>query len=457
MITLEGLGKIKPCFVARGVVEVGDPMIRRAWSYLSGWAALERAGMPAKLRRELLSRSFVESGTEVLLEVRRWSDSNSRSLLVVIGDMGIGKSFAGGDWLLGCHRGGRGVKWVSCPSWSTLPLKRDPKRDADRNLITLADEELIAREASAVVLDDLGSGNLSPFLLERFNTLLLERDAGERPTIVFLNNEQAKSKDEAPPTPKETIRRYIDVRILDRMRAGGGRTVVLKAAKSLRRKADDDDLDNAGRGRAWRAAAAVIDRVGCLDTRTGGSWSPEQSATPSDPEFGWRLERALSASDDPLADARAVCAMLRADQAEVVRVALELAEQDERFASLGVLPSFVADLREKVEGERRRVRAPQAASALVGAAPPPLAPSSFARLEPGERAKLAARGIRVIESTLLGQFEVRYKPEGFEPREGAGASERKHGRLLAIAESELAGWASARSVFEPLGEEKRVG
>ena len=451
-LTTNEIGSIAPVFVARALTEAGDPLIRKAWNYISGWSALERAGVPAKLRRELLSPRLIAAETDAIKAVRKWSATGSRSILELIGDTGVGKSYAGAEWLLEQHRRGLGIRWVSCPSWSKLPLDRDPKREEDRSLVTLADEERRALDASAVVIDDLGSGHLSSFLLERIGTLMVERDAAERPTLALRNRDAAAAKPARAKSVETNTRvdeveepkRYLDARIRDRMRGGSGASITLPAARSRRAPAvEADDIDRLGRGNSWRAAASVIETVGCVDQRDGTTWSRDSTAATLDPAFGWRLERTI-AGHDWIELAEHARSLLRADAGEVLRIADALAQQDETFQSLGIVSTFVTDLGRKVEAERRgtvisigrRFEVDQPEKIKIRSTRP--------ELEPGERLQLAARGIKVLYSPTTREFEVRFKPAGYEAHKEASAVERKLGKVVAIADTENDGWAFAR-------------
>jgi hypothetical protein len=472
-------------FVARALVELGRPTIDRAWAYITGWAALERAQVPAKLRRELLARKFVATETSALVEMRRWSTSGSRAPHVQCAGMGVGKSFAGATWLLDCWRRKRSIAWLSAPSLAKLPLDRDKKRDEDRGVAILADEERRALEVWALVIDDLGGGSLNSLLLSRLKGLLFEREAADRPTMLLLNASGADAE--------AGVARLIEPRLLDRMAAGGGGVVYLSDSASLRRSgSDEDDLPADGRGKAWHAATNLIDAIGCMDDRDGSSWAPGQSRPIIDPVFGGRLEAAFAQLPDWLGEAEAVCRIVGADVLKVQRLAFDLADQDLRLRGImafdpvtldggrGSVTStfgFLDRLREDVSGDRkhdtsererlrvdpdylRRTGEIQSTGQMLGARPRPTSSKYAAELPDGARARLAAQGVTVRFSSALQEFEVRYKQSKAveKIRDGGGRDrgdlEKKHGRLLGTAMSEREAWGLA---FEIMGTNALTG
>lgn len=438
------LGSMAPIFVARALLEAGGEVIRRAWAYLAAWAALERAGVPALLRRELLDPRLVSTETQALQVVRAWASKRPRSTFAVLGDVGLGKSYAGAWWLLEQHRRGRGIRWVSLSLWSTLPFDRDKRREEERHANTLNDEMRRAIEADAIVLDDLGVGGLTPTVLQRLNTLLVERDAAGRPTLLLLNSDGA-----------EAIKQ-LDTRVADRMRAGGGGTVKLRKAASMRgaREESDDTIDDHGRGRSWHAAADLIEHVGARDLRHDGTaWSRDQRAPILEPEFGWRLERIIAGAGwiDRAEQARVA---LRVDAAEIARIADALVQQDLAFANLGLLPRAVEAMKaERVEHRAGEIRS---TAQILGRQQQPRvddAPS----LPEGERQRLAAAGVRVRYSDALGQWEARRlagkrrKVDALSDdgeTEFARALNRKHGRLLGSSMTERGAWWIASQAMQ---------
>jgi DNA replication protein DnaC len=438
-------------FVARAIVELGRPTINCAWSYLTTWISLDKAKVPPKLRRELLGSKFITAETQALKAARRWADKGSTAPIVIIGYVGAGKSFAGADWLLNCRSRGRSIAWVSASELAKLPLSRDHKREADRGLVTLADEELRMSEAGALVLDDIGSGQLSPYMLGQLKSMLLEREAADRPTMVLLN---AKVDD-----GREWFNANMDPRLLDRMRAGGGGAVYLTGKKSLRNDPEEDDIEPDGRGRTWKSAANLIELVGRDDEHDR-----------SNPIYGARLEAACVHGEDGLVAAEAVRRRVGVDPLAVQRRSFELADEDLRLRGIVLDAPFLDQLRDRIldEGkqstrERERLRVDpdylrrageiQSTGQALGARPAPVSTSKYAvELPDGARARLAAQGVTVRFSSALQEFEVRYKQSKAVDKisdtgRDRGDIEKKHGRLLGTAMSEREAWGLAYEVM----------
>lgn len=471
MTTLLELDLPNSRFVARALVELGKSTIDRAWAYLTGWTALDRARVPAKHRRELLRSKFVAAETQALTEVRRWSASRSGEPLFVIGGVGTGKSFAGAEWLLGCHRARRTILWLSASSLAAIRFDRDKKREQDRDVTTLADEKDRALEPWALVLDDIGSGVLTPTILAHVRGLLFERAEAGRPTLVLLNKckDVDKVADASASDAAWVNANLIDARLMDRMASGGGGIRVMRSTRSLRHP-EEDDLEADGRGRAWRAAAGLIEMVGCVDARDGSSWTPTRSRPVIEPVFGEALEGRLSAAHEPMQEAEKVRRMLGLDASLVCAEAYRIADDDLRSRGYAVDDGgrFMAELRERlqitedVEAERAvRLRADSGYLSRAGAQQSigqilgrqratPVADGCD--LPEGARARLVARGVSVILAVDSGEWEARFKARHVkgEPEEDlsdlsqkAREIRRKYGRLLGASTSERVAWRIA--------------
>lgn len=477
MTTLLELDTPNSRFVARALVELGKSTIDRAWAYLTGWTALDRARVPAKHRRELLRSKFVAAETQALTEVRRWSTSRSGEPLFVIGGVGTGKSFAGAEWLLGCHRARRTILWLSASSLAAIRFDRDKKREQDRDVTTLADEKDRALEPWALVLDDIGSGVLTPTILAHVRGLLFERAEAGKPTLVLLNKckDVDKGADATASDAAWVNANLIDARLMDRMASGGGGIRVLRSTRSLRHP-EEDDLEPDGRGRAWRAAAGLIEMVGCADARDGSSWTPTRTRPVIEPVFGEALEGRLAAAHEPVQEAEKVRRMLGLDASQVCAEAYRIADDDLRSRGYAVDDGgrFMDELRERllvaegVEVERTvRLRADsgylarasrqQSAGEILGRQrATPVADGCD--LPDGARARLAASGVSVILAVESGEWEARYKAKRIkgEPEEDlsdlspkARAVYRKYGRLLGSSTSEREAWRIAADALAP--------
>jgi len=448
-----------PRFIARALVVQGQPIIDRAWAYHTGWTALEAGRVPAKLRREVLDTKLLEAKTQALDEVNRWAgitdDREATAPLILVGGVGVGKSYAAAAWQLACARRGLSIAWVSAAYLASLPLYRDFDREKDREKPVFGDEERRALEADVLVIDDLGAGTLGEKLVKRINGLLLERDALERPTLVLMNA--------AVDDGKAWISANIDTRVLDRQRAGGGDIVYLRPAKSMRAPKDDPDVDKkTGRGRAWKFAARLLSLVGVVDEFDGEAWQAGSRRQVLRPIFGGQLEATLVHSHEREQIAESVRRMLGLDIDAVHRKAAEFEAQDAGLRELRgiavqledgttVDPGQMLDrLREAAETERRSPNKIRSLGEILAepepkrrAKQPPAKP-----LPDGERAKLAALGYIVRALPRLEEFEVRHRPTKLrdEPKaaDKAEAARRKLGATLAISfETEAHAWAWA--------------
>jgi len=447
-----------PRFIARALVNLGQSTIDRMWAYHTGWSVLEAGRVPSKLRREVLDTKLVEAQTQALDEVNRWAgvvgEREATAPLILVGGVGVGKSYAAAAWQLTCARRGLSIAWVSAAYLASLPLDRDRKREQDREMPIFADEERRALETDVLVIDDLGAGTLSGYLVKRINGLLLERDAMERPTLVLMNA--------AVEDGKEWVSKNIDPRVLDRQRAGGGDIVYLRPAKSMRQPKDDPDVDKkTGRGRAWKFAARLLTLIGVVDDFDGEAWRPESKRLLR-PIFGGQLEATLVHSHERDAIAESVRRMLGLDLAAVHRLAAEFEAQDAGLREMRgiavelddgttVDPGQMLDrLREAADAERRSPNKIRSLGEILAqpepkrrAKQPPAKP-----LPDGERVKLAALGYIVRFMPRLEEFEVRHRPTKLrgEPKavDKAEAARRKLGNALATGfETEAHAWAWA--------------
>ena len=445
-----------PRFIARAMVNLGQSTIDRMWAYHTGWTALEIGRVPSKLRREVLDTKLVEAQTQALDEVNRWAgEREATAPLILVGGVGVGKSYAAAAWQHHCAQRGHSIAWVSAAYLASLPLDRDRKRDEDRDKPIFADEERRALEADVLVIDDLGAGTLSGYLVKRINGLLLERDALERPTLVLMNADADDGR--------AWVASNIDPRLLDRQLAGGGDIVYLRPAKSMRAPKVDPDVDKkTGRGRAWKFAARLLTLIGVVDDFDGEAWRPESKHQILRPVFGGQLEATLVHSHDRDAIAESVRRMLGLDLAAVNRLAAEFEAQDESLRQMRGIAvkledgttvdpgQMLARLREAAETERRSPGKIRSLGEIL-AEPEPERRSKQPPAKPlpeGERAKLAALGYLVRFMPRLEEFEVRHRPSKIsgepKPADKAEAARRKLGNALATGfETEAHAWAWA--------------
>lgn len=313
----------EPRHISAAIVELGHDVVTRAWHYLLDWHALERAGVPAHTRRRALlvpplatDLQPIELERTVPLNLcERWAARGTGGVL--IGSPGTGKSLAAARWLLAFARLGRSVVWAQAGGWK-------PGKDHDRDR-----ERVLA--ASVVVLDDVGRGAVSGWLLDTVNELAcLRLDAG-KPTIVISNLARYTVKGLDRP------RALLDDPTADRY---SGRVECIDG-DSLRTSEPDgepgEDLDSLrrdGRGRAWLRAAEIIELVGAHDrgsTRLvvgqGARWGLDESERP---EFGLALTvrlASLTRTHDAAAaalEARRACRVLGIDAAQASARAREI-------------------------------------------------------------------------------------------------------------------------------------
>ena len=428
---------------ALALVELGHEVIQRAWAYQTTWAALEAGRVPAKLRREVLDASFTPARTEALGHVRAWDGSDVPQ--IILGGVGVGKSYAAACWLRDRAVAGQSIAWVSATELGSLPFERDFRRPEDRGMTTIRDEELRANKACATVIDDLGAGALGGSVMKRINAVMLGREAQGLPTLALLN--ESKDGDGA-----SWLKDNIDPRLIDRMRGGGSRLIRLKPAKSLRgsRESDDGADPKTGRGRAWNASAALLRTVGVVDDSDGEQWQPGSTRTLLRPAFGGALEIIHSRRDDwpeimgrlaralkvSVADVRARAAELEASEGGRMqageRVPVDLGEGR---AVVG-LSGFVDALAQGVAEAGRHGRPIKAGDIMIPRerARRPVGPEPT--LADGERMRLAALGYLVRFSTLTQEFELRIFLD----------SKKRKSRLLGMHATESHAWDEARQL-----------
>lgn len=438
---------------ALAFVELADATIRRAWDYQATWIALEQAQVPAKHRIAVLDRRLVEARTEALERVDAWAEASSDVPLVLEGGMGNGKSFAAARWLTRVVRRGQSAAWLSATALGRLPFDRDRKREQDRDIVTVADEERRVLKACAVVVDDLGAGVLSSSMLARVNGLLLDLEAAGVPVLVLLNTSK-----EHPKWAAENI----DRRLRDRMRTRGVGIVRLAATKSMREASDADVIidKKRGRGRAWQASAALLRTVGVVDDFDNSQWDPDQQRTMLQPVFGHALtSHALRPDWDDLLER--LCRDIELDPARVRARGdeLERIEAHGRRAAettavdlgldrgivlgaSGFLDQLAQEVaREREAAERRFARPVSAADLLHGEAiekPRPQGPEPT--FVDGERQRLFAMGYRVHHRALDDEFELRHT----RPHANGRDPKRAKQNLLGTYETEARAWDAAR-------------
>lgn len=241
--------------VANALVELAEPRLAKAWTYLADWDQLEAARVPAPFRRELLDRDAAgepDRETESVLAIREWDRHGARAPRVLVGQLGVGKSYGAARWVHDRARRGQSSLWVSVSTWSAL--------DFD----SLRAEQRRALAATALVVDDLGVGGsmykldngkrVLSMIGESVQSMLLDRTNEGRKTLVLLNGD-----------PKAALA-MLGRRLIDRLKLQPGKpVVVIESRESLRRPLPDDDIDSAGRGRTYRRALVLLETFGATN------------------------------------------------------------------------------------------------------------------------------------------------------------------------------------------------
>ncbi|HVI01686.1 MAG TPA: hypothetical protein VM869_23380 [Enhygromyxa sp.] len=330
--------------VANALVELAQPRLDRAWTYLADWDGLEAARVPAPFRRELLDRDALgqlDLETESVIAVRDWARHGAFAPRVLVGQLGVGKSYAGARWAHDRHRAGKSTLWVSVSKWAAL--------DFD----TLRAELRRALTASAVIIDDLGTGSSMYKLAdgkktlsmigEAVQTLLLDRTNDGLPTLVLLNGEWKPALG------------MLGRRLIDRMRLMPGKpVVVITSTESLRKALPEDDVDKAGRGRLYRRAMVLLETFGAVndsgvpfDFRYG---SPR--VLTSSPSFGGKLITRLTTQHDWLDEAERARKLLDLDTSDLVARA-RLIQTDTETGWAAQAHALLARLRGDMAQQRR--------------------------------------------------------------------------------------------------------
>jgi len=135
--------------IGNALVELAQPRLVKAWTYLADWQGLERAKVPSPFRRELLDNDALghpDLETEATAAIADWERHGASVPRLIVGDLGTGKSYAGARWVHSRFRRGQTTLWVSVATWSALDFE------------FLRAEQRKAIDASSIVLDDLGVG-----------------------------------------------------------------------------------------------------------------------------------------------------------------------------------------------------------------------------------------------------------------------------------------------------------
>ena len=270
----------EPRHIAAAISQLGHDTLTRAWAYLLDTHAGVRAHVPGDIRRKgllvhassQLLEQQAERETEALAVVREWTAKGLGGVLV--GPVGCGKSHAAFGWLMHWARAGHSCRWSQAGGWR---VSKAHEADVDA-----------CRAAHALVIDDLGAGNVSAWILAEVNSLLCWRLDRSMPTLLVSNLDRFELRDGSHPLLDERT----TTRMLGRVRYVDGECLRTEAVEP-----DAHDLDREGRGWAWQRARALIEIFGV--EASGVPISPpleadHRPASYAGPTFGARLAARLS-------------------------------------------------------------------------------------------------------------------------------------------------------------------
>lgn len=167
---------------------------------------LQQRNVPRRFARVILSDD-IDEGTIAMQHVRRFESQSERCILLMCGNVGVGKSLAASAWL-DSFDGGMFVTAQQLRRMSTFD-----EREYQR-----------VSEPYRLVIDDLGTeySDAKDFWVSTFDGFMNDRYLSEKPTIITCNGASSA-----------ILKRYGD-RFTDRMREAG--IVVEVAGESRRRK-----------------------------------------------------------------------------------------------------------------------------------------------------------------------------------------------------------------------------
>lgn len=266
----------EPRHIAAAISQLGHDTLTRAWAYLLDTHAGVRAHVPGDIRQKgllvpassQLLEPKAERETEALAVVREWTAKGLGGVLV--GPVGCGKSHAAFGWLMHWARAGHSCRWSQAGGWR-VSKAHEAEVDA-------------CRAAHALVIDDLGAGNVNAWILAEVNSLLCWRLDRSMPTLLVSNLDRFDLRDGSHPLLDERT----TSRMLGRVRYVDGECLRTEAVEP-----DAHDLDREGRGWAWQRARALIEifgaDVGGVPVEPGHREARRDGVT-----FGARLEVRLA-------------------------------------------------------------------------------------------------------------------------------------------------------------------
>lgn len=403
---------IEPRNIAAAVVELARPLLR-AWHYTLDEHALTT--VPGDIRRHGLrvphdSRDLapIEArDTEALALVREWAPGSG----VLVGPVGCGKSYAAVWWLLEHARAGLAVRWLQAGTVG-------PNRESEAELA-------LCKLAGALVIDDVGAGNMSAWLLSTINGLMLARlDAG-RPTLLVSNATAFAIKSDDRQAP------LLDSRTFDRLRDSRVRVV---GGPSLRSDPPNDPIIR-DHGGAWRRACALLELVGVTDAagtpiRAGERMPDRPLPGYADAVFGGRLELRLAVAAREAGPSPEQQRRAKTEVARLVcdELGLDVREVAARARELQAAPSYAA--REALDAALAELRKPKADAS-------PARPTMSER-EQAERAALVSRR-EATRLQLAKHIDALRESEGHMPP--TIPTRAKLRKLGYAAELRVSGWA----------------
>lgn len=348
-------------YIAEAIVDQAGPARRAASEALMTWSTLVSPGVPHDVARSLLYGSPREPTPEALQAVKAWaldevkvrvpgsppSPSYGEGLLIIIGGLGLGKTFAAAWWmLLRLHRTGelradlaaRGRPWERPEGMGTMWVNAPEFADLDAEVMRAKADAM--RKADGLVIDELGAGrSASAFPAEILEGVLTQRKG--KPTLISANGDLSD-------LPSLVGRRAFD----------RSTPIELKPGESLR---DQPGIGVPGdaRGRPQKVvdAAWIQDTIGLDD----GDWSYVNKARTMG--RGWALEMGALIDTCGLDVTRVVARARAAHHAQAGRVdhddrALVGCEGEPCQACARCLDAATKRMAERFEARRRKVAEP---------------------------------------------------------------------------------------------------
>lgn len=232
-------GSVLAAALSRAAHESGRARHER--SKIERFEVMERTGIPRRALLFVLS-GRVERDTESVQSAAAWAESfkagNAGGIYVFSGEVGTGKTIGAAWWACSVK-----AEWASASAIGLLPYAK-----AAQEIARLC-------KAPALVLDDVGSqGTTAPHAVDRIATIIRERHADMRPTLVSTNLDKRGFSEVYDGTDNVEASR-----LLDRIAESGEWVVV--TGKSLRRSGDLPKGDAVLAARSFVACLEEVESI----------------------------------------------------------------------------------------------------------------------------------------------------------------------------------------------------